>query len=573
MREIDKLLHEIPLDELMGETETEIMSKPIIMEEGSKASGAARVKTHKFGAVTAIAAAMALVIGGGIYWGVSHNKLNPMSYNSKNGVSSPTGNQNRSLIEQNIEKCSGDPKLWGDRLVAFDKNIIPQYYLDDVEDVDFQILGYTYSGQYAQVYFAFENKKAEFYLSKYEEDPDSIEGTVQHYEAEIKKATEEGDYQRAKYLIEHKPEGLVDVGQPVSYRSFEFSKLQIKNSSGELIAGTDSENEFAAYGIQQLGDYSVWYENIDMSKAPDKTLTFSCAFGSKTCKPVTFTLDKYENDGYIEIDCDAPTIIAFQSSAGDVLDARVKKISYSTGNTVLELETDKKLAENEKIVKMYGSFVHLDDGSMFAGDVVVPVYNDHTSPFSGSYLTSYQQDGKIYLVSTYANMPMDISRIESFIVGTARVNADGTSAASYGVLGDPSSTMTDSYADDPGSSFSSMNGYVKSDLYSDKDTYFITNGLDKMQSLIDNISSYDEIDPSGYDAVIPQTMRLTVYDEKGSIKYYAEQVFMLKDYNEAKTDYNESVKAIRINGKCMKVSEKEYAQFGDHIEKLRKNEL
>ena len=48
---------------------------------------------------------------------------------------------------------------------------------------------------------------------------------------------------------------------------------------------------------------------------------------------------------------------------------------------------------------------------------------------------------------------------------------------------------------------------------------------------------------------------------------------MLKDYNEAKTDYNESVKAIRINGKCMKVSEKEYAQFGDHIEKLRKNEL
>ncbi|WP_028509771.1 hypothetical protein [Ruminococcus sp. NK3A76] len=573
MRDIEKLLHEIPLDELMGETDTEIMTQPIICEEGGKQHGAARVKTHKAGAFVAVAAAMALVVGGAAYWGMSRNKLNPMSYNSKNGVSSPTENQNRSLIEQNIEKCCGDPKLWGDRLVAFDKNIIPQYYLDDVEDVDFQILGYTYSGQYAQVYFAFENRKAEFYLSKYEDDPDSIEGTVQHYEAEIKKATEEGDYQRAKYLIEHKPEGLVDGEISYTRRSFEFSKLQIKNSSGEIIAGTNIEDSYTICSYQQLGDYSVWYENIDMSKAPDKKLTFECEFGNRSCKPITFKLDKYENDGYTEINCDAPTIVAFQSSAGEVLDARVSRISYSTGNTVIELETDKKLADNEKIVKLYGSFIHLENGAMFSGDVVVPVYDDNSSPFSNSFLTSYQENGKIYLVFVNASMPMDISRLESFIVGTARVNKDGTSVAPYGVLGDPSPTMTDSYADDQCAFIDSINGEVYSEKYNGKDTYFITNGLDKIQSLVDSISSYDEIDPSGFEAVIPQTMKLTVYDENGSIKYIIEQVLMLKEYNKDTTDYSNSVKAIRINGKCLKVSEKEYAQFGEYIEKLRKNEL
>ena len=68
-------------------------------------------------------------------------------------------------------------------------------------------------------------------------------------------------------------------------------------------------------------------------------------------------------------------------------------------------------------------------------------------------------------------------------------------------------------------------------------------------------------------------MKLTVYDENGSIKYIIEQVLMLKEYNKDTTDYSDSVKALRVNGKCLKVSEKEYAQFGEYIEKLRKNEL
>lgn len=565
MREIDKLLHEIPLDELMGEADAEIMSKPIIYEQGGKELGAARVKTHKAGAVAAVAAALALVIGGAVYLGLNPSKLTPYSYNSKNGVSSPIENQNRSLIEQEIEKSGGDPKIWGNRLVAFDKNNIPENYLNTGMDVDFQVLGYTYSGKYAQVFFGFENHKAEFAV----DNETYYTNEYENYEAEIKKATEEGDYQKAKKLIENKPNSLTENESYIKV-DYDITSIALKNSSGELVGGTNSGYERGISG-QQLGDYFVWYENIDMTNVPDNTLTLTCDFANKNCKPVTFTLDKYTNDGYEMIDCDAPTVIAYQSSTGEILDGRVKKISYSTGNAIVEIETDKKLADNEKVIRWGGSLVRLEDGTTFAGDMVVPVYNDKSSPFSHSVLASYYDDGKLYLTLNYAAVPMDISRIDSFIIGTAKISANGNSGSSYGVVDDVDYTNTESAVEENTHSYTGQ--YERQTLENGSQKSLFTKGLDKVNAFLDGMASYEEIDPSGYDAVIVQGKMITVYDENGNIKYIADPVAMLDDYNEATGEYKTSIKAIRINGKCVKVTDKQYAEFGRLTEALKKDEL
>ena len=566
MREIDKLLHEIPLDELMGEADAEIMSKPIIYEQGGKELGAARVKTHKAGAVAAVAAALALVIGGAVYLGLNPSKLTPYSYNSKNGVSSPIENQNRSLIEQEIEKSGGDPKIWGDKLVAYKKNIIPQHYLLDKYDVDFQVLGYTYSGKYAQVFFGFENHKAEFavdnetyYTNEYEK-----------YEAEIKKAAEEGDYQKAKKLIENKPNSLSENGSYIKV-DYDITSIELKNSSGELVGGTNSGYERGISG-QQLGDYFVWYENIDMTKVNDNTLTLTCDFANKNCKPVTFTLDKYKNDGYKTVECDAPTVIAYQSSTGELLDGVVKKISYSTGNAIIEIETDNKLADNERVISWGGSLVRLEDGTSFAGDVVVPIYNDKSSPFSHASLVSCCDNGKLYLTLNYADMPMDTGRIVSFIVGSAKIDVKGNSVGAYGVMDDVDYTFVDeSQQEEKSHSYTAQ--YERETLANGSQKCLFTKGLDRVTSFLDTVSSYEEIDPSDFDAVIVQGKMIVVYDESGNIKYTADPVVMLNDYNEATDDYKTSIKALRINGKCVKVTDKQYAEYGKLTEAIKKDEL
>lgn len=565
MREIDKLLHEIPLDELLGEAETEINAKPIILEE-KKSHGTARVKTHRFGSAAAIAAAFVLAIGGAVYWGMSRSKLNPLSYNSKNGVSSPTENQNRSLIEQEIEKSGGDPKIWGEKLVAYDTNIIPEHYLNAGFDVDFQVLGYTYSGKYAQVFFGFENHKAEFavdnetyYTNEYEK-----------YEAEIKKAAEEGDYQKAKILIENKPNSLSENGSYIKV-DYDITSIELKNSSGELVGGTNSGYEMGISG-QQLGDYFVWYENIDMTKVNDNTLTLTCDFANQNCKPVTFTLDKYTNDGYKTVECDAPTVIAYQSSTGELLDGVVKKISYSTGNAIIEIETDNKLADNERVISWGGSLVRLEDGTSFAGDVVVPIYNDKSSPFSHASLVSCCDNGKLYLTLNYADMPMDTGRIVSFIVGSAKIDFKGNSVGAYGVMDDVDYTLVDeSQQEENSHSYTAQ--YERETLANGSQKCLFTKGLDRVNSFLDTVSSYEEIDPSDFDAVIVQGKMIVVYDESGNIKYTADPVVMLNDYNEATDDYKTSIKAIRINGKCVKVTDKQYAEYGKLTEAIKKDEL
>ena len=524
------------------------------------------VKTHKLGAITAVAAALALVIGGGIYWGMSRNKLNPLSYNSKNGVSSPTENQNRSLIEQEIEKSGGDPKIWGDKLVAYEKNIIPQHYLLDEYDVDFQVLGYTYSGKYAQVFFGFENHKAEFAV-----DNDTYyTNEYENYEAEIKKAAEEGDYQKAKKLIENKPNSLSENGSYIKV-DYDITSIELKNSSGELVGGTNSGYEMGISG-QQLGDYFVWYENIDMTKVKDNSLTLTCDFANKNCKPVTFTLDKYTNDGYKTVECDAPTVIAYQSSTGELLDGVVKKISYSTGNAIIEIETDNKLADNERVISWGGSLVRLEDGTSFAGDVVVPIYNDKSSPFSHASLVSCCDNGKLYLTLNYADMPMDTGRIVSFIVGSTKIDVKGNSVGAYGVMDDVDYTLVDeSQQEEKSHSYTAQ--YERETLANGSQKCLFTKGLDRVTSFLDTVSSYEEIDLSGFDAVIVQGKMIVVYDESGNIEYTADPVVMLNDYNEATDDYKTSIKAIRINGKCVKVTDKQYAEYGKLTEAIKKDEL
>ena len=203
MRELDKLLHEIPLDELMGDTKPEFDTKPIIFEKSEKSAGTARVKTHKAGAITAVAAAMALVIGGGMYWGVTHNKLSPFSFLSKNGVSSPIENQNRTLIEQFIEHRGGDASLLGESLVVFEDPIAPENYLGDVDGIkpDFQVLGYSYSGTIANIYFCYEDYY-NLYHKKQDDDRISIEAMLEEYDKQMDKAAEDNDLVRLKTLEE-----------------------------------------------------------------------------------------------------------------------------------------------------------------------------------------------------------------------------------------------------------------------------------------------------------------------------------------------------------------------------------
>ena len=283
-------------------------------------------------------------------------------------------------------------------------------------------------------------------------------------------------------------------------------------------------------------------------------------------------LDKYKNDGYKTVECDAPTAIAYQSSTGELLDGVVKKISYSTGNAIIEIETDNKLADNERVISWGGSLVRLEDGTSFAGDVVVPIYNDKSSPFSHASLVSCCDNGKLYLTLNYADMPMDTGRIVSFIVGSAKIDVKGNSVGAYGVMDDVDYTFVDeSQQEEKSHSYTAQ--YERETLANGSQKCLFTKGLDRVTSFLDTVSSYEEIDPSDFDAVIVQGKMIVVYDESGNIKYTADPVVMLNDYNEATDDYKTSIKAIRINGKCVKVTDKQYAEYGKLTEAIKKDEL
>ena len=166
MREITKLIREIPIDELTGESESFEMSSIIYDEKNAQNKGA-KVRTHKMGTGIMVAAAMALMIGAGAFAAVRlHDKVTPSSYLHKNNedMNVSADVENRALIEQYISHMGGDPDIIRDRLVVFDELIAPENYLikdmtdiDEDVDYDFQILGYPYSGDIADLFFCYEH--------------------------------------------------------------------------------------------------------------------------------------------------------------------------------------------------------------------------------------------------------------------------------------------------------------------------------------------------------------------------------------------------------------------------------
>ena len=169
-------------------------------------------------------------------------------------------------------------------------------------------------------------------------------------------------------------------------------------------------------------------------------------------------------------------------------------------------------------------------------------------------------------------MPMDTGRIVSFIVGSAKIDVKGNSVGAYGVMDDVDYTLVDeSQQEENSHSYTAQ--YERETLANGSQKCLFTKGLDRVNSFLDTVSSYEEIDPSGFDAVIVQGKMMTVYDESGNIKYTADPVVILDEYNEATGKYKTSIKALRINGKCVKVTEKQYAQFCDMTEAIKKDEL
>ena len=536
MKEIDRLLSEIPLDELTGEDKT--YAKPIVIEktggditeESKEISDKARVKTHRTGFFAAAAAALVLAVGGGMYWGITNNKINPLSFLSKNGVHSSIENQNRSLMEQAIEKSGGDVSLWGDKLVAFDTPVAPENYLSD--SIDFQVIGYAYSGSKAYLFTCLQIK-SEQQSDRFEEDTEQ-----QQYEQEIREAINDEDWLKAKELIENKPE-QTEPYFPDYIHGDDYYDADIRNSSGENVMATDQ------WIAQQVGDYAVGYYTIDMTKVSDKTLIYS-AVGDTDADSLTVKLDKYQNSSSLNIDCDIRTVIGADENG--LVYANVKRISYTEGSAEAELELEKELKEDEA-VSAYPHYMHTSDGGMFLGNILTPVYNNNSSPFKGIIHTDLNF-GEMKITFEYAFTPMDIKKIDRFMLGTAVIKAKGRDTTAHSIVFDPAIVMKDDMSGYDDFYFTDYHLEYKGDMYILDDT------AAELDGIISEVKQNEKADADAYDYRNPQNeMTFVTYDKDGNMTQSAMAVYMYNRKGE-NGDYKDITPTICIDGEYYKVSEK-----------------
>lgn len=543
MREITELLNEIPLDELMGQAEPE--AAPIILEQktvtqapAEKAAGGARVKTHRAGFFAAAAAALALALGGGMYWGITNNKLNPLSFWSKNGVHSSIENQNRSLMEQAIEKNGGDYTLWGDELVAFAEPVAPENYLSD--RIDFQVIGYAYSGSRAYLFTCSQIR----YETK---DNDNAE--EQKYESDIRDAIDNEDWLTAKELIENKPERE----DPYYYDYGENYDTLITNKDGEDVRFT---GQWASIGV---GDYAVGYYPIDMDKVSDKTVYVSIT-GSDDRDKLTVKLDEYKNSGTFDIDCDIRTVIGADENG--LVYAKVKKVSYDKGSAEAELELEKELKEG-MYISSYPHFLHTDDGSMFLGNILTPIYKNSSSPFKGSIYTDLNY-GQMKITFDYAFTPMDMTKLDRFMVGTATIDASGMGTTAQSIVFDPAIVIQDD-----------MSGY--DDFYYTNyeydykgDMYILDDAAAGLSDIIAEITTQEKADASAFDYRNPQNdMTFVTYDKDGNMTQSAMTMYLYNRKGET-GDYMDLTTTICIDGEYYKVSEKLLEKYKTALANIKK---
>ncbi len=568
MREIDKLLHEIPLDELLGESAVETDERAISFEK-TGGSSAARVRTHKTGTITAVAAALALAVGGGLYFGLSNNKLSPFSFLSKNGVSSPIGNQNRTLIEQFIEHRNGNPEVLGDCLVVFDEPIAPEHYLGEINgfEPDFQVLGYSYSGNLANIYICAED------LGVMEDNKgvDSIRNyneVVADYENLINEAIVAGDEEKAeqlreelgKFVDDHNNGYYVwDEYQETERLFSDRSYVALKNTNGELLYNM---NGFPAY--DKIGDYDVGSMTIDMSRVKDKKVTFECTFAGKDVKNLEIPLNEYKMSAYNTIACDLEGRTVTDIMLKDTVTYTVKSISYDKGFVDVTVEFPKYSTDGEPGINAPYR-IYSENGNMISTNTfITPVYENGTYPVKlqrvdiQNGLSDSNDTQTVTLSYSALDAPLEPERIAYFIVGSRRVyvNDEQKQKEGYGVLYCEPET-----------------GYDNSDnevMYASKQKFFVDE-IDEAKSLIEQIITQNErIDVSAYDVYLPQSNEIVIYGENGEVQYSSGTVNVFNEIDREKGDYTTAVKTLIINGEHYALSDDLLEQYKALCAKIAK---
>lgn len=559
MREIDKLLHEIPLDELLGESAVETDERAISFEK-TGGSSAARVRTHKAGTITAVAAALALVVGGGLYFGLSNNKLAPSSFLSKNGVSSSIGNQNRTLIEQFIEHRNGNPEVLGDCLVVFDEPIAPEHYLGEINGFqpDFQVLGYSYSGNLANIYICAENlgvmqdNKGVYSIRNYNE-------VVADYENLINEAIVAGDEEKAEQLREELGK-FVDDHNNGYYVWDEFQETErlfsdrtyvaLKNTNGELLYNM---NGFPAY--DRIGDYDVGSMTVDMSRVKDKKVTFECTFAGKDVKDLEIPLDEYKMSAYNTITCDLEGRTVTDIVLKDTVRYTVKSISYDKGFVDITVEFPRYSSDGDPGINAPYRICSENGNLISTNTFITPVYENGTYPVKlqrvdmQNGLSDSNDPQTVTLSFCALDAPLEPERIAYFIVGSRRVyvNDEQMQKEGYGVL----------YCE-PETGYDNADNEV---MYASKQKFFVDE-IDEAKSLIEKIMAQSErIDVSGYDVYLPQSNEIVIYGENGEVVYSCGSVNVFNEIDREKGEYTPAVKTLIINGEHYALSDDLLEQY------------
>ena len=556
MRDINKLLQEIPLDELMGDIETDITTSPIICDKGSKPQGAARVKTHKAGTITAVAAAAALAIGGGLYWGINNNKIDPLSYTSKNGINTSTENQNRILIEQYIERKNGDYKLLGDNLVVYNQPIAPEDYIvisaNNTEyNYDFQILGYSYSGDVVNLYYCNEDSYRHGMQVQIDSEVKEREITAE-YDERIKEAEDNGDRVKSNELTSEMRSKINELYEGREYFLYPIDLdstdcyYEITNSDGERVIGVNTD-----LGSGELiGDYHVDSIAIDMNKIHDNKAYFKLTYLGSQCDTLELSFDKYKQTVYDVINCDEPCAFYPDGSLKKEIEYTVKSIAYDYGFVDVTIETADDI-QNTEIINGTITGVCSENGnySKTCG-FVTPVYKNGTVPVTLKKIIDEvsSSDGVNTIKLRYSALdtPIDVKNLDHFIVGNKRIYTGNSeeNRKAYGVI---------------------CNNMAMEDMY-----YFNTD-IQAVEDMLEQIKSESEtVDVDEYDNYLPQEYSVTIYSDTGEIKTYCGRVNLFDNDIYDDPGYTKTVYTLLIDGNYYKLSEKQQKDYRNLCENITK---
>ncbi|MBR1751099.1 MAG: hypothetical protein IJ740_09520 [Ruminococcus sp.] len=501
MKELSKLLSEIPIDELTGESGG-IEREGIIFEnEGSKSNGA-RIRTHKAGSTLAIAAAFTLVLGGA-FVAVNNSKkddLSTGSYLSKNGVSSPIENQNRSLIEQYISHMGGNEELIRDNMVIYEDPVVKENYLQSGDiTLDFQILGYAYSGDVLDLFYCYEDpdqKMNDYYLELNNE----VDAMIKEYDFKIEAAQQEGDYDEAQRLNEERDQKEIEIMSSDDGYSVKIKSIEDMYGGTVDIYNTEGEQLFSGSLLlgDKIGDYCVNRIGLDMTKITDKKIKFRCMFAGTQCDDVELDLSGYKKTGGYTLKCD--TLLAEQPNKKirKCPEYIVKSINYGTGYVQFEIEnTDDP--EYDFDIDMYTvESVYSEKGGLFSfNGLAGVVYDNDTSPVKfktiGSDVVSL--DGGKTTVVTFdtISVPLEVERIKYFLIGNRRIYVNDNEKQNEPV---------------------SVYKYP----INDNSMYFFNKDTETVKELLARIKKESkEVDVSKYDDYYSQGKMITIYKDNKTI--------------------------------------------------------